>query len=32
MARQKEGMKKLGFLNSASSKELADPVAAFHAG
>jgi len=32
MARQKEGTKTLGFLNSASSKELADPVAAFHAG
>ena len=32
MARQKEGMKKLGFLNSATAKELADPVDAFHRG
>jgi putative ABC transport system substrate-binding protein len=32
MAKPKEGMKKLGFLNSASSKELAGPLAAFHRG
>jgi putative ABC transport system substrate-binding protein len=32
MAKQKVTMKKIGFLNSASSKELAAPVAAFHQG
>ena len=33
MARQKKVMKKLGFLSSASSsRELANPVAAFHSG
>src|SRR5262245_22968119 len=32
MAKQKATMKKVGFLNSASSKELAAPVAAFQQG
>ena len=31
-AKRAATMKKLGFLNSASSKELQDPVAAFHRG